>query len=89
MTALEGKEATFNLYKKSSPSSGTFRGSDRDILHFAVSDFETPTGVLKSAIIRTTDIDCMTISMELDEASDDVNHKHHESSSQDGKSTDA
>ena len=72
LTKLEGKKAKFNLYKKSNSSSGVFRGSDRDILHFAVSDFETPTGVLKSAIVRTTDIDSMTISVELEDISDEM-----------------
>ena len=65
---LEGKEASFSLYGKSTSSSGIYRGSDRDILHFAVSNFETPTGVLKSAVVRTTDIDCMTVSLGLREA---------------------
>ena len=72
LTKLGGKKAKFNLYKKSNSSSGVFRGSDRDILHFAVSDFETPTGVLKSAIVRTTDIDSMTISVELEDISDEM-----------------
>ena len=76
LTSLEGRAANFNLYKKSSPSSGTFRGSDRDILHFGVSDFETPTGVLKSAIVRTTDIDCMTICLEFDADSGTGNHQN-------------
>ena len=66
LTKLEGKKASFNLYNKKIPSSGVFCGSDRDILHFAVSDFESPTGVMNSAIIRTTDIDCMTIPVSLD-----------------------
>ena len=65
---LEGKEASFSLYGKSTSSSGIYRGSDRDILHFAVSNFKSPTGVLKSAVIRTTDIDCMTVSLSLSEA---------------------
>ena len=67
LSKLEGKKASFNLYKKQNPSSGVFRGSDRDILHFAVSDFESPTGVMNSATIRTTDIDCMTIPVNLDD----------------------
>ena len=61
LTQLEGKQASFNLYKRKTPSSGTFLGSDRDILHFAVSEFESPTGLMKSATLRTTDIDCMTV----------------------------
>ena len=72
LTKLEGKKAQFNLYKKNSSSSGVFRGSDRDILHFAVSEFESPTGVLNSAIVRTTDIDCMMIPVTLDKVSDKV-----------------
>ena len=70
LTKLEGRQATFNLYKESTPYSGTFRSSDRDNLHFAVSDFETPTGMLKSAMIRTTDIDGMTVLLEQEKPSD-------------------
>ena len=72
LTKLEGKKASFNLYNKKIPSSGVFRGSDRDILHFAVSDFESPTGNMNSAIIRTTDIDCMTVPVVLDGGNSEV-----------------
>ena len=47
-----------------------FSGSDRDILHFAVSQFESPTGLMNSAIIRTTDIDCMTIPLMLEKGAE-------------------
>ena len=78
LTKLEGKKASFNLYNKKIPSSGVFRGADRDILHFAVSDFESPTGVMNSAIIRTTDIDCMTVSLTIDEGNREVFSSQHD-----------
>ena len=65
LSKLEGKNVNLNLYKRSTASSGVFQGSDRDILHFAVSNFQSPTGVIKSAVLRTTDIDCMSISVDL------------------------
>ena len=68
LTQLEGKKASFNLYKRKTPSSGIFLGSDRDILHFAVSEFESPTGLMKSATLRTTDIDCMTVPVMIKDA---------------------
>ena len=70
LNKIEGKQASFSLYKRKNSASGIFSGSDRDVLHFAVSEFESPTGLMNSAIIRTTDIDCMTIPIKLDEASE-------------------
>ena len=75
MTNLEGQKVSLNLYNKNSLASGVFRGADRDIHHFAVSDFESPTGVMNSAIIRTTDIDCMTVTLKLDDISDQLSPK--------------
>ena len=70
LTQLEGKKVSFNLYKRKTPSSGIFLGSDRDILHFAVSEFESPTGLMKSATLRTTDIDCMTVPVMIRDTSE-------------------
>ena len=70
LNKIEGKQASFSLYKRKNLASGIFSGSDRDVLHFAVSEFESPTGLMNSAIIRTTDIDCMTIPIKLDKASE-------------------
>ena len=70
LTHLEGKEASFNLYKRKDAASGTFSGSDRDVLHFAVSNFESPTGLMTSATLRTTDIDCMTVPLVIEDNSD-------------------
>ena len=65
LSKLEGKSVNLNLYKKSTASSGVFQGSDRDSLHFAVSNFQSPTGVIESVVLRTTDIDCMSLLVDL------------------------
>ena len=72
LNKIEGKEASFSLYKRKTLASGVFSGSDRDILHFAVSQFESPTGLMNSATIRTTDIDCMTVPLLLENVADQL-----------------
>ena len=72
LNKIEGKEASFSFYKRKTLASGVFSGSDRDILHFAVSQFESPTGLMNSATIRTTDIDCMTVPLLLENVADQL-----------------
>ncbi len=71
LSNLEGKTVTslgmFNAAstKSANPSTSSenktevkFLASDREQLHFVLSNFKTPTGdILDSAIIRATDID--------------------------------
>jgi hypothetical protein len=43
-------------------SQGVVLASDRDIHHFCVKDFVTPTGVLPHSLVRITDIDSLSFS---------------------------
>ncbi len=58
---LLGEECSIKLYS-GFEGKGVFRGSDRDVLHFAFQRLDTPTGVLDAAQLRVTDIDSMKFS---------------------------
>ena len=59
-----GKQSDIVLYSGLKFESATFRGADRDVLHFAVEGLNTPAGVVPAAKLRATDVLSVTVKLD-------------------------
>ena len=58
LTALKGQPAEFVLSNNQTVKA-KFLCSDVDVLHVQVSDLQTPLGIQKNAVLRTSDFTCV------------------------------
>ena len=59
-----GKQSDLVLHSGFKCESATFRGADRDVLHFAVEGLNTPAGVVPAAKLRATDVLSVTVKLD-------------------------
>ena len=59
-----GKQSDIVLHSGFKSESATFRGSDRDVLHFAVESLNTPAGLVPAAKLRATDVLSVTVKLD-------------------------
>ncbi len=60
LTAIWDSEAEFTLHNNRT-TRAKFGSADVDILHFQVTDLETPLGIQPAALLRTGDIISFTV----------------------------
>ena len=59
-----GKQSDIVLYSGFRCESATFRGADRDVLHFGVEGLNTPAGTVPAAKLRATDVLSLTVKLD-------------------------
>ena len=59
-----GQQSDIVLYSGFRCESATFRGTDRDVLHFGVEGLNTPAGIVPAAKLRATDVHSVTVKLD-------------------------